>query len=91
MLGTPARLLCCLLFAQPSSASPIDASVVSFPSGKVQLHGSLYKPAGSGPFPAIVHNHGSAPGMLSKEAMALGPVLQNVAGCFLGRIAGAKG
>ena len=63
----------------------MDASVVSFPSGKVQLRGSLYKPAGSGPFPAVVYNHGSAPGMLSKEAMdTLGPVFAKRGWVFFG-------
>ena len=51
------------------------ADVVSFPSGNLTLHGVLYKPRGTGPFPAIVYNHGSAPGMVSNQAFeALGPV-----------------
>lgn len=32
---------------------------VTFPSDKLMLHGFLYKPAGSGPFPAVLYNHGS--------------------------------
>lgn len=51
------------------------AKVVAFPSGNTTLHGVLYRPKGSGPFPAILFNHGSAPGMYSNEAIeALGPV-----------------
>src|ERR1700724_4160590 len=51
------------------------ADIVVFPSGEITLHGALYKPEGSGPFPAVVYNHGSAAGMLSKQAFdALGPV-----------------
>jgi carboxymethylenebutenolidase len=47
---------------------------VSFPSGNLTLAGLLYKPSGPGPFPAILYNHGSAPGMLSNEAFdAIGP------------------
>jgi len=38
------------------AAQPED---VTFPSGKLTLHGFLYRPAGSGPFPAILYNHGS--------------------------------
>jgi carboxymethylenebutenolidase len=54
-----------------SSASEI----VTFPSGHLILHGVVYKPQGAGPFPAVVYNHGSAPGMLSAQAFeALGPV-----------------
>jgi carboxymethylenebutenolidase len=33
--------------------------VVEFPSGKLQLKGYLWKPAGTGPFPAVLFNHGS--------------------------------
>lgn len=32
---------------------------VTFQSGKLQLHGFLWKPNGPGPFPAVVWNHGS--------------------------------
>jgi carboxymethylenebutenolidase len=35
------------------------AEEVSFPAGGLTLHGFLYKPSGSGPFPAIIWNHGS--------------------------------
>jgi dienelactone hydrolase len=30
----------------------------------------LYKPEGTGPFPAVIYNHGSAPGMMSEQAFA---------------------
>jgi dipeptidyl aminopeptidase/acylaminoacyl peptidase len=32
---------------------------VTFPSGKLQLHGFLWKPDGPGPFPVVLWNHGS--------------------------------
>src|SRR5580765_3335779 len=37
---------------------------VSFPAGSMTLQGWIYKPAGKGPFPAVLYNHGSdkAPG-----------------------------
>ncbi len=35
------------------------AITVSFPSRGLMLHGWIYKPAGDGPFPALVWNHGS--------------------------------
>lgn len=41
---------------------------VSFPSEGKTLHGLLYTPAGRGPFPAVLYNHGSAPGLLNNEA-----------------------
>ncbi len=51
------------------------AGVVTFTSGNLTLHGVLYKPEGKGPFPAVLYNHGSAPGMLSQEAFdRLGPL-----------------
>ena len=35
----------------------------------------LYRPGGPGPFPAVLYNHGSAPGMLNTQAFdALGPL-----------------
>jgi dienelactone hydrolase len=32
---------------------------VAFPSGRLTLHGFVFRPHGAGPFPAIVFNHGS--------------------------------
>ena len=69
-------LLSCLLSA---------ADIVTFPSGDLTLHGVLYKPEGKGPFPAVVYNHGSAAGMLSKDAFdALGPVFASHGWVFFG-------
>src|ERR1700694_3156416 len=61
------------LFLLPSVLAV--AETVTFPSGEITLHGVLYKPQGTGSFPAVIYNHGSAPGMMSKEAFAArGPV-----------------
>ena len=61
------------------------ADIVAFPSGEVTLHGVLYKPEGAGPFPAVVYNHGSAAGMLSKDAFeALGPTFASHGWVFFG-------
>jgi carboxymethylenebutenolidase len=61
------------------------AEIVTFPSGELTLHSVLYKPEGAGPFPAVVYNHGSAPGMLSKEAFeALGPAFASHGWVFFG-------
>jgi len=71
-----------LLFPALASTAPVD---VSFPSGDLTLRGVLYKPDGAGPFPAVVYNHGSAAGMLSKEAFdALGPVFVRHGWVFFG-------
>ena len=61
------------------------ADIVAFPSGKITLQGVLYKPEGPGPFPAVVYNHGSAPGMLRKEAFdAIGPAFASHGWIFFG-------
>jgi carboxymethylenebutenolidase len=58
---------------------------VTFPSGDITLHGVLYKPEGNGPFPAVIYNHGSAPGMMSEQAFAaLGPVFASHGWVFFG-------
>jgi dipeptidyl aminopeptidase/acylaminoacyl peptidase len=46
---------------QPSSVKP---DLINFPRGEATLQGWIYKPSGSGPFPAVLYNHGSdqAPG-----------------------------
>jgi carboxymethylenebutenolidase len=36
-----------------------SAETVKYPSGEYSLPGYLYRPAGKGPFPAIIWNHGS--------------------------------
>jgi carboxymethylenebutenolidase len=55
-------------------AAPVDqGEVVAFASGDVTLHGVLFKPAGAGPFPAVLYNHGSFQGTAYREAFeALG-------------------
>jgi carboxymethylenebutenolidase len=68
-----------------------SAETVTFPSGGITLHGVLYKPEGTGPFPAIIYNHRSAPGMMSKEAFAaLGPVFASRGWVFFGLIGEGK-
>lgn len=44
---------------------------MSFNSGGRVLHGLIYMPAGTGPFPVVLYNHGSAPGMLNNAAFEL--------------------
>ncbi len=60
--------------ASTASASPHDPfmpDVVEFQSGPLTLHGFLYRPAGPGPFPAMVFNHGSEqlPGPKTGQAL----------------------
>src|ERR1700680_3366247 len=79
-------LLSFLLFLLlPSFAASDEPEVVSFRSGEITLQGTLYKPKGKGPFPAVVYNHGSAAGMLSKDAFeALGPAFAAHGWVFFG-------
>jgi len=48
-----------LLFLKTTVLSAAEPEEVTFPSGKLVLHGFLYRPQGNGPFPAILYNHGS--------------------------------
>ncbi len=76
--------LCLSLLLSPTLVLS-DADIVEFPSGDLTLHGVLYKPEGTGPFSAVIYNHGSAPGMLSSQAFeALGPVFASHGWVFFG-------
>ncbi|MGH9740178.1 MAG: alpha/beta hydrolase family protein [Candidatus Acidiferrales bacterium] len=78
-------MACLLALLVASKAETARGEVVSFPSGNLKLYGVLYKPDGPGPFPAVVYNHGSAPGMLSQQAFeALGPVFVKRGWVFFG-------
>jgi carboxymethylenebutenolidase len=54
----------------PVDTSPVTPEEVAFSSGALTLHGFLYRPRGTGPFPALVFNHGSNryPGAMADEA-----------------------
>ena len=55
-------LLACLLFSLAPPGSPPQPTVpqtVEFLSGELHLKAYLWKPAGPGPFPAVLFNHGS--------------------------------
>src|SRR4030095_6125148 len=42
-----------------AGATAVGPTVVAFPSGDKLLHGYFSRPAGNGPFPAVIFNHGS--------------------------------
>ena len=49
--------------------------LIHFRIGGRAYGGELFKPPGDGPFPAVLYNHGSAPGMLNSQASeAIGPL-----------------
>lgn len=57
------------------AAAPVTPQTVTFSNGARQLGGVLYMPEGPGSFPAVLYNHGSAPGMLNNQAFdLLGPL-----------------
>ncbi len=56
-------IFCCLLGAGTSeSASRSAYTEIFYPSGDLKIQAYLYKPAGDGPFPAVIYNHGSRRG-----------------------------
>jgi len=64
-------LTCLVLSPAPSwtqEPQPPESEVVSYSSGSLILKGLLYKPVGEGPFPVMIFNHGSAPGMWNNKA-----------------------
>jgi carboxymethylenebutenolidase len=64
-----------LLLLQQPQLPLATPEIVSFQSQNLTLRGVLYKPNGSGRFPGLIYNHGSAPGMLNQQAFeALGPL-----------------
>jgi carboxymethylenebutenolidase len=78
-------VLAIALGAALAGQPPPPPQIVTFPSGTITLSGALFAPAGTGPFPAVVYNHGSAAGMVSKQAFdALGPVFVRHGWVFFG-------
>src|SRR5438034_7179944 len=85
MTGTAKSVCATLALVVLPSLIVSVSDVVTFPSGDLTLHGVVFKPEGTGPFPAILYNHGSAPGMMSKEAFdALGPAFAAHGWVFFG-------
>src|SRR5215467_4599595 len=61
--------------AAQAAEAPNEPEIVHFQNEGVVLGGELFKPTGNGPFPAILYNHGSAPGMLNSQASkVIGPL-----------------
>jgi dienelactone hydrolase len=58
--ATTSLLLCLVVVLLAISVhAQVKPQEVAFASGKLQLHGFLWKPDGPGPFPAVLWNHGS--------------------------------
>jgi dienelactone hydrolase len=56
--------LLCLVAAATYSQSAAESNYteVFYPSGSLRIQAYLYKPAGNGPFPVVIYNHGSRAG-----------------------------
>jgi len=65
--------------ANGSTEIPAGTETVSFANGRLTLHGLLLRPRGTGPFPAVLFNHGSAPGTANNLAFT------NIAPLFVAR------
>jgi poly(3-hydroxybutyrate) depolymerase len=63
--------------AQRQGAGPYSKQRVSFTTDGLTLVGFLFKPAGAGPFPALIWNHGS------EQSPGVGPQFDTVAGIFV--------
>jgi carboxymethylenebutenolidase len=87
----PSSLLgCAVLFAVSAQgndacaqAARNEVEVVRFSSGGKTLGGELYRPSGTGPFPAVLYNHGSAPGTLNSQVSKIvGPMFAGAGWVF---------
>lgn len=52
-------IIACPVCSQPELKNSIQPDTVTFSSGKLLLKGLLWKPSGTGLFPAVLYNHGS--------------------------------
>jgi dienelactone hydrolase len=76
-MGIQWRLAFLVLLSLPALGQSTQSMVpqtVEFPSGKLHLKAYLWKPAGPGPFPAVLFNHGS--GGATADQTAFMPITQ---------------
>src|SRR5512135_2555251 len=55
----PVQICLLMVILKAAVLSAARPEEVTFPSGKLVLHGFIYRPQGNGPFPTILYNHGS--------------------------------
>jgi dipeptidyl aminopeptidase/acylaminoacyl peptidase len=75
LLATAVMVVCAA--SSSAQAAPFNKRHVTFKSGDLTLAGYIYQPPGSGPFPAVLWNHGSEPDP------GRGPQFDSVAAVFV--------
>jgi dienelactone hydrolase len=60
--GVAATGLLPLLAPKAAPAQELPYTEISYPSSGLRIQGYFYQPAGSGPFPILIYNHGSRAG-----------------------------
>ena len=84
-----ARTSCIAFLLAAAAATSAAAQSVSGPdtvvvrSGPLTLRGLLWRPAGRGPFPAVLFNHGSGPTTEPRRPATLGPLFARHGYVFL--------
>jgi dienelactone hydrolase len=83
-----ASLVAALLVGRPLAAAeteqiPAQPETVTVRNGSLALHALLWRPAGAGPFPAVLFNHGSGATAEPEKPAALGPVFARHGYLFL--------
>jgi dienelactone hydrolase len=58
-LGVVGPVVCLCVFSLVPAVAAEKPQDVSFEAGKYRLHGCVWTPEGSGPYPVIIYNHGS--------------------------------
>jgi carboxymethylenebutenolidase len=73
----------CLFGLAHAETPSVAPEIVHFKNADLNLAGEIFRPPGKGPFPAVLYNHGSAPGMLNSEAsLAMGPLFAHAGWIF---------
>ncbi|MGH7696519.1 MAG: alpha/beta hydrolase family protein [Gemmatimonadaceae bacterium] len=67
------RPIAILLLVAAAARLPAQDTVI-VESGGLKLRALLWRPAGNGPFPGVIYNHGSGPNMEMQRPATVGPV-----------------
>ena len=79
----PAFALLLSLAMLGQSSQPPAPQIVEIPSGNLHLKGYLWKPAGPGPFPAVLFNHGSGTDAVHTAGITVNEAAEKLAPLFV--------